>query len=239
MPRQPRIKLAGVPVHIIQRGNNRAPCFYHDADYRCYLRHLQHLCQSGGVQLHAYVLMTNHVHLLVTPQEAEGTSQLMKHLGQRYVQYINRTYNRSGTLWEGRFRSCLVEAETYLLRCQRYIELNPIRAGMVAHPGAYPWSSYLANANGEANELLTPHTCYLALGRDDSERQCSYRELFRDVLEPDVIEALRSATNGGYCVGNASFKQEIAQMLKRRVERGQPGRPPKKITDGAESRERR
>ena len=154
----------------------------------------------------------------------------MKHLGQRYVQYVNRTYGRSGTLWGGRFRSCLVEAESYLLRCHRYIELNPVRAGLVSHPGAYRWSSYPVNADGAPHGLLTPHACYVALGQTDSERQFCYRALFREALEPSGLAALRSATNGGYCVGQASFKEAIAGMLKRRVERGQPGRPQKPIT---------
>jgi putative transposase len=230
MPRRPRLKLAGIPLHIIQRGNNRSACFFATDDYGYYLDHLQHLCQAEGVELHAYVLMTNHVHLLLTPREADGTSRLMKQLGQRYVQYVNRTYRRSGTLWEGRFRSCLIEAESYLLTCQRYIELNPVRAGMVAHPADYPWSSYRANANGETNPLLRPHACYLALGSDDVERQSSYRELCRDAIAPGLIDAIRSATNGGYCIGHHAFKQEIAVMLKRRAEPGKPGRPRKQVS---------
>jgi putative transposase len=212
-------------VHIIQRGNNRSACFFAMADYFHYLHHLQHLCEEEGVWVHAYVLMTNHVHLLVTPREAESASQLMKHLGQRYVQYMNRTYRRSGTLWEGRFRSCLVEAESYLLTCQRYIELNPVRAGMVSHPRDYPWSSYRTHAEGEKSPLLIPHACYLALGLDERERQSSYGALFRHAIEPGFLDDIRLATNGGYCLGPEAFKQEIACMLKRRVERGQPGRP--------------
>ena len=156
--------------------------------------------------------------------------RLMKHLGQQYVQYINRTYRRSGTLWEGRFRSCLVEAESYLLACQRSIELNPVRAGMVAHPVDYPWSSYRANADGETSPLLRPHACYLALGLDDVERQSSYRALCRDAIAPGYIDAIRSATNGGYCLGHHGFKQDIAVILKRRAESGKPGRPRKQVS---------
>ena len=135
MPRRPRLKLAGIPVHLIQRGNNRGVCFFAEDDHQFYLDHLGGACKKYAVELHAYVLMTNHVHLLMTPKEGEGPSQVMKHLGQRYVQYINRTYRRSGTLWEGRFRSCLVGEEHYFLGCHRYIELNPVRAGIVEHPG--------------------------------------------------------------------------------------------------------
>ena len=230
MPRRPRLKLAGVPLHIIQRGNNRAACFFATDDYPCYLDHLQHLCQAEGVALHAYVLMTNHVHLLLTPREADAASQLMKRLGQRYVQYVNRTYRRSGTLWEGRFRSCLVEAESYLLACQRYIELNPVRAGMVAHPADYEWSSYRANADGVPNPLLSLHACYLALGLEEVERQSSYRALFRETIESGIRDDIRSATNGGYCLGHSGFKEDIAVMLKRRAEPGKPGRPRKQVS---------
>src|SRR4051812_23176241 len=144
MPRRARLSLPNIPWHIIQRGNNRAVCFAAEADYRRYLDELAELSKRFGCAVHAYALMTNHVHLLLTPDEAEGPGLLMKHLGQRYVQHVNRAYGRSGTLWEGRFRSCLTQSEDYLLACQRYIELNPVRAGMVRHPRDYRWSSYHA-----------------------------------------------------------------------------------------------
>ena len=167
MPRRPRITFAGVPLHLIQRGNNRQPCFFADEDYGAYLGWLEEYAQESGCAIHAYVLMTNHVHLLMTPRTSGGAGELMKRLGQRYVQYVNRTYRRSGTLWEGRFRSCLTHEEDYVLRCCRYIELNPVRANMVEHPAAYLWSSYRANAQGEPSTLLTPHPHYRALGRND------------------------------------------------------------------------
>ena len=214
MPRRPRLKLAGVPFHIIQRGHNRAACFFTEADYACYLSLLQHLCQQSGIRLHAYGLMTNHVHLLLTPDRADGPSRLMKHLGQRYVQSINRIYQRTGTLWEGRFRSCLIDAESYLLACQRYIELNPVRARMVAHPADYQWSSYRGNAQGEGYGILSPHACYQALGRNKAERQGNYRALFSDHLEVGLLDAIRQATHGGYCLGNDRFKQEVVAVLK-------------------------
>jgi putative transposase len=168
------------------------------------------------------------VHLLRTPDSADGPSHLMQHVGQRYVQYVNRTYQRTGTFWERRFRSCLVDAESYLLACQRYIELNPVRAQMVAHPVDYPWSIYRGNAQGAGDGLLCPHACYQALGRDKAARQVTYRELLRDDLEGGFLDAMRQATHGGYCLGSDRFKQEVAAMLKRRVERGQAGRPNKK-----------
>ena len=149
----------------------------------------------------------------------------MKMLGQRYVQYVNRTYRRSGTLWEGRFRSCLLQEEGYLLECHRYIELNPVRAAMVEHPADYSWSSYRANAQGEASVFLKPHSLYAALGRDAVERLAAYRELFRYQLDPGLVDQVRSATNGNYVLGNERFCLEMAAALGRRVTRGKAGRP--------------
>ncbi len=157
MPRRARLSLPGIPWHIIQRGNNRAVCFHAEADYQFYLHYLNEFANKFGCQLHAYVLMTNHVHLLLTPAREDSAGLLMKHLGQRYVQYVNRTYQRTGTLWEGRFRSCLTQTEDYVLACYRYIELNPVRAGMVMKPQDYRWSSYHANGLGKPNALITPH----------------------------------------------------------------------------------
>ena len=155
----------------------------------------------------------------------------MKRLGQRYVQYVNRTYRRSGTLWEGRFRSCLVGEEDYFLGCHRYIELNPVRAGMVEHPGEYRWSSYGHNAQGMANALIRPHALYTGLGRHARLRQEAYRELFRYQLDPGLVDEIRTATNGGFVLGTARFQKEIAVTLGKRTWRGSPGRPAK--SDGA------
>ncbi len=217
--------MPGVPVHLIQRGNNRSACFYADEDYRFYLDHLAEQAAKQGCAIHAWCLMTNHVHLLLTPRETGSLGALMKALGQRYVQYVNRTYRRSGTLWEGRFRSCLLQDEAYVLACYRYIELNPVRAGMVAHPAEYRWSSYRTNAQGEADALLTPHGLYLALGNDVGSRHTSYRELFRHELEPGVADQIRSATNGNFALGDTRFIADVERMLGRRVTRGKPGRP--------------
>jgi putative transposase len=200
-------------------------CFFSEDDYQFYLDQLREACKKHAVELHAYVLMTNHVHLLMTPKEGEGSSQVMKQLGQRYVQYVNRTYRRSGTLWEGRFRSCLVGEEDYFLGCHRYIELNPARAGMVQHPGEYRWSSYGHNAQGLANPILRPHPLYTGLGRSARVRQKAYRELFRYQLDPGLVDQIRSATNGGFVLGSERFQQQIAAMLGRRTWRGSPGRP--------------
>src|SRR6184192_2440520 len=187
MPRRARLAIPGLPWHIIQRGNNRTPCFYAPGDYQRYLDTLRQMAEKFECAIHAYVLMTNHVHLLLTPRWKESAALLMKHLGQRYVQYINRSYHRSGTLWEGRFRSCLAQNERYVLACYRYIELNPVRANMVLHPRDYRWSSYRANAEGRPDALLTSHPEYLRLGLAESDRLHTYRELFTAHLDPQRI----------------------------------------------------
>lgn len=225
MPRRPRIILPNVPQHIIQRGNNRAVCFYADEDYIKYLDWLKEYAEKTNCQIHAYVLMTNHVHLLASTDKLEMIGAMMKALGQRYVQYINRTYKRSGTLWEGRYKSCPTQAETYLLACQRYIELNPVRANMVQHPADYKWSSYRTNSQGELSNLISPHVIYESLGLDDSTRQSAYRELFRYQLEPKLVDEIRQATNGNYVLGNTEFVQQIEKALDRRVSPGKVGRP--------------
>lgn len=225
MPRRPRVTLPGVPLHLIQRGNNRQACFFADDDYRAYLEWLEEYSTECECAIHAYVLMTNHVHLLITPHTSKSAGELMKRLGQRYVQYVNRTYRRSGTLWEGRFRSCITQEEGYLLACYRYIELNPVRANMVEHPADYPWSSYRANAQGEPTTLLMPHPLFTALGKDDTGRTKAYRELFRSQLDPGMADEIRSATNGNYALGSLQFQNQVAAMLHRRVARGKPGRP--------------
>ena len=225
MPRQPRVILAGVPLHLIQRGNNRQACFFTEDDYRAYLGWLNEYARESNCSIHAYVLMTNHVHLLLTPRTPDGVGNLMKRLGQRYVQYINRTYRRSGTLWEGRFRSCLTQEEDYVLCCYRYIELNPVRANMVEHPAEYYWSSYRCNAQGEFSTLLTPHRLYTALGSEKEDRQAAYRDLFRFQLNPGLVDEIRNATNGNYALGSSQFQEHVAAILGRRVIPGKPGRP--------------
>ncbi len=225
MPRRARLRIAGHPIHLIQRGNNRSSCFVDVADYELYLGLLHELGPRFECAVHAYVLMTNHVHLLLTPQRADGPSHLMKHLGQRYVQHYNRTHLRTGSLWEGRFRSSIVDSEGYLFRCQRYIELNPVRAGMVADPWEYPWSSYLANAGGAPSLFLVPHHQYEALGTSQGERATRYRELFCDGLAIADLEEIRAAVNGGFALGSRAFVEGIEHALQQRAARGVPGRP--------------
>ena len=211
MPRRARLSLPGIPWHIIQRGHNRSACFFGDADRLCYLNYLGEFAETFECSIHAYVLMTNHVHLLLTPQRPDGAAQLMKHLGQRYVQYINRVFNRTGTLWEGRFRSCLVQCEVYLLACYRYIELNPVRAGIVERPQDYCWSSYRSNALGEVNRLLSPHGEYLRLGRDRVECQAAYRDLFHGHFADELLKEIRSTANRNLTLGSTEFAKAIAR----------------------------
>ena len=237
MPRRARLSIPGIPWHIIQRGNNRSVCFYAEEDYQLYLHYLDEFATKFDCAIHAYALMTNHVHLLLTPQRADSAAMLMKNLGQRYVQYINHTYRRSGTLWEGRFRSCLTQTEDYVLACYRYIELNPVRAGMVLHPQDYRWSSYHANALGKASCMIDPHEQYLRLGCDAAARQEAYRALFKAQLDEEVIGQIRSATNGNYALGSERFQREIEATLGRRASRGQPGRPGREVKVDENQRE--
>jgi len=227
MPRKPRYYLAGVPSHIIQRGHNREPCFAAADDFRYYLQCLREACQTYGATIHAYVLMTNHVHLLMTPGKVDSISRVLQSVGRRYVQYVNVSYRRSGTLWEGRHKSSLIDTEHYLMSCYRYIELNPVRAGIVNRPADYPWSSYAFNAHGKDDGLTTPHDVYQALDRGDDARQRAYRELFRRQMDPVSVQELRTAINLCVPVGSARFKAQIERRLKLRISYRPRGRPRK------------
>ncbi len=225
MPRRARLRLAGVPLHLIQRGNNRSACFFAEDDYALYLRHLGELSRDFGCRVHAYVLMTNHVHLLLTPERIDSASLTMKHLGQRYVQHVNRTHRRSGTLWEGRFKSCLCQSEAYVLACYRYIELNPVRACLCAHPREYRWSSYRVNAGEAHAPIVTAHDEYRRLGSTEEARCAAYRRLVDERLDPSVVEAIRASTGGNYALGDQRFQAEVESTLGRRAHRGSAGRP--------------
>jgi putative transposase len=225
LPRKPRFNLVGIPQHVIQRGNNRDPCFYAREDYQRYLNDLHESAVKFDCRIHAYVLMTNHVHMLVTPITTQGVSQMMQALGRRYVYYINKTYKRTGTLWEGRFKSSLIDSDEYLLTCMRYIELNPVRAAMVNHPGEYKWSSYHANAQGYKDALLESHPLYSALGDTPIKRQHAYRELFRIHIDDELIHDIRESLNHELVLGRSHFKDRIEAITKRQVRLGYPGRP--------------
>lgn len=215
MPRRPRPDLADIPQHVVQRGNDRKACFFQDEDYRRYLSVLGEAAKRHACRLHAYVLMTNHAHLLVTPSEVGGVARMMQTLGRNYVSAVNTRYQRTGTLWEGRYKSCLVDSETYLLTCHRYIEMNPVRAGMVGCPRDYRWSSHLANATGAADPLLTPHPSYLALGAEPTTRQHVYRLLFDDALDDERAAEIRAYLQQQRALGSRRFQADIEEMLGR------------------------
>jgi putative transposase len=212
-----------VAVHIIQRGNNRNACFRGDSDHLVYLAHLRQLSNKYDCAVHAYCLMTNHVHLLLTPSGAEACTGLMRDLGQRYVQYFNRQHERTGTLWEGRFRSCVAESTHYVLACHRYIELNPVRAVMVDHPSGYLWSSHAANTGMRSDPLLTPHPDIEALGLDPAQRYAAYRRLFDESLDAVLVQNIRDATNAGYPLASDAFKASVLEPLGWKMEPGKPG----------------
>ena len=217
MARLPRLNIVGVAQHVIQRGNNRQACFFSDEDYAVYLDKLKEYAEKYSVSVHAYVLMTNHTHLLMTPATEKGISQVMQSLGRYYVRYVNKTYQRTGTLWEGRYKSTLVDNESYFLTVSRYIELNPVRAKMVADPAEYPWSSYHKNALGKAIELITPHEVYQRIGKGDKARQKGYRQLFENQLSKRLVDQITESTLTGWVLGNDYFKQEIEKQANRRV----------------------
>jgi putative transposase len=219
MPRRARLVFPDIPMHIIQRGNNRGNCFFTSSDYKVYLDMLRSSAVGANCRIHAYVLMSNHVHILASPATEHAAGSMMKAVGERYVQYVNRHYARAGTLWQGRFRSCLVQDETYLLVCHRYIELNPVRAGMVEHPSLYPWSSHRCNADGHVDPLITPHPVFSQLGSDDFSRALSYRALFTEALSTEQMAQLRDATNYNYAFGNKQFSEDLAHKLGKQVTR--------------------
>ncbi|MBI4986022.1 MAG: transposase [Rhodocyclales bacterium] len=227
MPRRPRIHLDGQPLHIVQRGHNRGRCFFTDGDYRIYLRWLAEALHEADCRLHAYTLMTNHVHLLLTPEKAAAVPRFVISLGRRYVQYVNTTYRRTGTLWDSRYKSSLIQTETYLLWCMRYIELNPVRAGMVESPARYPWSSYGHNGLARPDPLVVPHPLYLALGTDAYERSIAYRTIFGSEVDTAAMDDIRRALAQGQPLGDERFAGLICAMTG--VQRTHPrrGRPTK------------
>jgi len=234
MPRGPRVVIPQVALHIVQRGHDRCDCFLHDTDHLVYLASLRDLLAATGCALHAYCLMTNHVHLLLTPPTINACASLMRNVGQRYVQYFNRRYQRSGTLWEGRFRSCLVDSARYVVACHRYIERNPVRAGMVASPSDYRWSSHKGNSGLAPNELLTPHPEYQALAVDERARHAAYRGLFTAGDDPAFLIAVRDATNGGFALVGEQLKSMLPAGARKRLERRPPG-PAAREGSGAET----
>jgi putative transposase len=222
MSRPPRAVLPGHTLHLIQRGNNRGCCFVDDVDRTRYLHALRRASRDARCTIHAYVLMTNHVHLLVTAGERQSPARMMQALGRRYVQYFNRRHGRTGTLWEGRYRSSLIDSERYFLQCSRYIETNPVRAGLVSEPGDFRWSSFRSNAYGQPNTLVRRHGVYLALGRSESTRRDAYCALFERPQDTCVIDEIRHATNKGNVLGFDGCS-ELERALGRPLTRGTHG----------------
>jgi putative transposase len=217
MARLPRFALPGQPQHVIQRGNNRSAMFADTADYERFRHDLATACERYGCVVHAYVLMTNHVHLLMTGSIAGTVGRAMQSLGRRYVGYYNRKHGRTGTLWEGRYRSAPIDSERYLFTCCRYIEQNPVRAGMVDHPRHYRWSSFHANALGALDPLVTPHGRYVALGRDGAERLTAYREICAVPFDGPTLDEVRTAIRGNWALGGTRFRDELTSATGRRA----------------------
>jgi putative transposase len=226
MARLPRLTLADQPHHVIQRGNNRQAIFIDQADREMLLGLLGENAQRFGIALHAYVLMDNHFHLLATPSTAEGLPQWMQAIGRGYVRYFNNRHGRTGTLWEGRYRSTLIQADRYLLNCMAYIDQNPVRAGIAAEAGHYPWSSHAHYAGLRHDKLLTPHPLYWTLGNTPFAREAAYAELVRAGISLAEQTALTEATLHGWAAGDSAFLDSLQKTTERRVLKGRPGRPP-------------
>jgi len=229
MARLPRLDVPGIPQHVVQRGNDRQPCFAADDDYQRYRQELGEAARRFGCAVHAYVLMTNHVHILVTPSEPGAVSRMMQAIGRRYVAGFNARYQRTGTLWEGRFKAGLVDSDGYVLACYRYIELNPVRAGMVASPGDYRWSSHAHNAYGAHDPWVSSHPCYATLGQGE-DGLAAYRALFAEVMEERVVEAIRQHTQQQRAWGSDRFQRQIEALTNRAASVRPRGRPwPEKV----------
>ena len=213
MPRRRRFCPRDVPVHVIQRGNNRQTLFTSDKDIAAYAHWLTEGAEKYDLLVHGWVFMTNHVHLLITPKQDHSVSRLMQSLGRRYVGYFNYSYARSGTLFEGRFRSSLVQNDEYFLTCLRYIELNPVRAGIVKDPGDYQWSSYRVHGFGLHTKMWAPHANYLALGNHPKRRQAVYRKLVVEAMDAEVIAKIRHCVNTSLVLGTDSFREQVSAML--------------------------
>lgn len=225
MARLPRLSIPGYPHHVIQRGNNRQIIFLTDADRLRMRELLEDHSRQFEVAVHAYVLMDNHFHLLLTPQTAEGLPRMMQAIGRRYVRYFNDSHARSGTLWEGRYRSTLIEAEAYLLACMAYIDLNPVRAGLVAQARDYPWSSHAHYAGLQADRMITPHPIYWRLGNTPFAREAAYARLVQEGLTAQQQQALTDSALRGWALGCPDFLAELQKKTERRLSKASPGRP--------------
>jgi putative transposase len=225
MARLPRLTLAGYPHHIIQRGNNRQPIVADDQDREKLLALLEEAARRFKVAIHSYVLMDNHFHLLATPESTDGVPQAMQAVGRSYVRYFNDRHSRTGTLWEGRYRSTLVQAERYLLACMVYIDLNPVRAGIVSDPAEYPWSSHAHYIGRRADKLVTPPALFWELGNTPFARELAYAELVRAGIGEKQKQALTDATLRGWALGDEAYVAQLQKATERRLQKAKPGRP--------------
>lgn len=217
MARLPRYFAEGVPLHIIQRGNNRQRIFMDDSDFGLFYEFLREAAGRHGLAIHSHVFMSNHVHLLATPKSEGSAGKTLQSVGIRYACHFNKRYERTGTLWEGRYRATPIDSERYLMVCSRYIELNPVRAGVVAHPQNWRWSSYRQNAEGEPDPLSTQHPLFATLGNSLAEQRSAYRTLFDEMAAPEDLRAIRDATNKGWALGDEAFKRKIEAIAQRRT----------------------
>jgi putative transposase len=230
MARLPRLTLPGYPHHVIQRGNNRQNIFGGTEDYTLFLDLLAQNAAGYGVAIHAYVLMSNHVHLLLTPSTADALPKMMQAVGRRYVRHFNDSHGRTGTLWEGRYKSALIQTDRYLLACMVYMDLNPVRAGLVAQPGDYPWSSHTHYTGQRSDRLITPHPLFWALGNTPFAREAAYKDLVQAGISAAQQQALTQATLHGWALGETDFVTDLQKKTVRRVSKISPGRP-RKITE--------
>ena len=228
MARLPRLTVTGYPQHVILRGNNRQDIFRNTADYQRMLDLIEQHSREQGVEIHAYVLMTNHLHLLLTPQKDQALPKMMQAVGRSYVQTFNKVHGRTGTLWEGRYRSTLIQTERYLLACMAYIDLNPVRAQMVAQPDDYIWSSYSHYVGRRNDRLITPHALYWGLGNTPFAREAAYAEMVHAGIQADQQRALTDATLSGWALGDAQFIAGLKLQTPRRLSKDKAGRPPLK-----------
>ncbi len=228
MARLPRLTLPGYPHHVIQRGNNRQTIFSSTADYQMLLGLIEENARKFGVSLHAYVLMGNHFHLLLTPESLDGLPRMMQAVGRRYVRYFNDSQLRTGTLWEGRYRSTLIQTDAYLLACMAYIDLNPVRAGLVVEARDYPWSSHGRYIGLRNDKSVTPHPLYWTLGNTPFAREVAYAELVKGGVPADQQKALTDSVLSGWALGDPDFVAELQKRTARRVAEIPPGRPARK-----------
>lgn len=231
MARTSRIVIPNLPHHIIQQGNDRQPIFRDEEDYQVFHAWMREAARQFKVAIHAYVLMGNHLHLLATPSDAQGLARMMQLLGRFYVPYFNRKYDRTGTLWQGRFKTSVIESDPYFLSCSRHIEMLPVREGVVPHPADYKWSSYLHHVGDKPDSLIADHPLYWALGNTPFEREAAYKQFMQQPIPQDEVNSLGLTVGKGWTLGSEQFQIQLEKKINRRVRPGKRGRPAKMTSD--------